>query len=218
VLVQSKPIWDLFSKDGFRTFWFPSGVDVAKFSPVSKARRLELRKQYGLKEDDFIVLHVGHIRPNRNLEELVPIQRQQGIQVVVAGSTSFQADEKTHQQLRDAGCIVWIRYFPRVEELFQLSDCYVFPVTTTDGAVQIPLTILEAAACNLPVVTTPFGGLLDLVGQRVGLFYIRTPAEMQKAVEECRNCSIEPRKWSVEFSWQNIVDQLIDLYRSCLRS
>lgn len=218
VLVQSKPLKNFFSKKGFETSWLPSGVDLEKFSPVSAERQLELRQKYGLKEDKFVVLHVGHITPNRNLELLVPIQRQEGVQVVIAGSTIVQADEKIAQKLMGAGCIVWVRYFPNIEELFQLADCYVFPVMTADGAVQVPLTVLEAAACNLPVITTLFGGLPDLVGERAGLFYAKTPEEILRVVEQCRNCKVDPRRWAVEFSWEKVGERLMGLYEALLGS
>lgn len=216
VLVQSKLMKDVLSPKGFETSWLPSGMDMEKFSPVQGASRLELRRKYGLKNDKFIVLHVGPVKPNRNLELLIPIQQQEGVQVVIAGSTTVQADEKMIQQLKNAGCIVWIRYFPNIEELFQLADCYIFPVMSEDGAVQVPLTVLEAAACNLPVVTTPFGGLPDLVGEREGLFYAQTPEEMLKAVEQCKNCKAEPRKWAVEYSWKKIVKRLVSIYENLL--
>ena len=214
VLVQSKLMDDFFSRKGFKTYWLPSGVDINKFSSVSETRRLELRRKYQLEEDKFIVLHIGPIRANRNLELLIPIHQQEGIQVVIAGSTTVRADENVVKQLRDAGCIVWVKYFPNIEELFQLADCYVFPVMSDDGAVQVPLTVLEAAACNLPVITTPFGGLPDLVGEREGLFYVRTPKEILSAVEHCKNCKVEPRKWAVEFSWERIGRQLVNLYET----
>ncbi len=216
VLVQSKSMEDFFSRKGFKTAWLSGGVDVDKFSPVPKAKRLELRRKYGLEEDKLIVLHVGHVRPNRNLELLVPIQQQGGIQVVIAGSTTVRADERVAQRLKDAGCVVWVKYFPNIEELFQLADCYVFPVMTDNGAVQVPLTVLEAAACNLPVVTTPFGGLPDLVGEREGLFYVQTPEEMLSAVKRCRDCKVEPRRWAVEFSWEKIGKRLTRIYKDLI--
>lgn len=216
VLVQSRLMKDFFSLKGFKTSWLPSGMDVGKFSPVQGARRLELRRKYGLKKSKFIVLHVGSVKPNRNLELLIPIQQQEGVQVIIAGSTTVQAEEKVVQQLKNAGCILWIRYFPNIEELFQLADCYVFPVMSDDGAIQVPLTVLEAVACNLPVVTTFFGGLPDLVGEREGLFYAKTPEEMLRAVEQCKDCKVEPRKWAVEYSWEKIVQRLTSIYRDLI--
>lgn len=216
VLVQSKFMNDFFSRKGFKTSWFPSGVDVEKFSSVSKAKRLELRRKYGLKEDSFIVLHVGPVKPSRSLELLMPIQRRKGAQVLIAGSTTVSKEKRFAQRLKDAGCIVWVRYFQNIEELFQLADCYVFPVMTDNGAVQIPFTVLEAAACNLPVVTTPFGGLPDLIGEREGLFYAKTSKELLGAVEECKDCNAKPRRWAVEYSWEKIGQRLVNIYEGLL--
>jgi len=51
------------------------------------------------------------------------------------------------------------RYIKKIEEIYQLSDCYIFPITFEGGGISILLSVLEAMACNLPVVTTKFGGL-----------------------------------------------------------
>jgi len=216
VVVQSKAMEGFFDNKGFRILWLPSGVDTKKFTPCSKEQKLALRRKYGIPVDKFTVLHVGPIRANRNPEVLVSIQKKPDVQVVIAGSTTVRADEAVLQQLKDARCIVWIGYFPNIEELFRLADCYVFPVMTDDGAVQVPLTVLEAAACNLPVVTTPFGGLPDMVGEKEGLFYVRTLEEVLKAVEDCKDCKAASRQWAVEFSWERIGERLVEIYRDLI--
>jgi glycosyltransferase involved in cell wall biosynthesis len=47
----------------------------------------------------------------------------------------------------------------RKVEAFMSADCYLFP-TYHEG---MPISVLEAMACGLPVITRPVGGLKDLV-------------------------------------------------------
>ena len=51
-------------------------------------------------------------------------------------------------------------YIPEVEDIYRLSDLYLFLAESDTAAIEVPLSVLEAMACNLPVICTPFGGLL----------------------------------------------------------
>ena len=41
-----------------------------------------------------------------------------------------------------------------IASYYRAADCYVFPVLSGEGAIALPLSVLEAMACNLPVVST----------------------------------------------------------------
>jgi glycosyltransferase involved in cell wall biosynthesis len=118
--------------------------------------------KYGLPTDKCIILHVGHINAERNLEALVQLQKDDN-QVVIIGSSSTQdvsyKDERLKKSLMEQGLQIIDGYIKNIEELYQLSDVYVFPVLSERGCIGVPLSILEARACGLPVVATAFGGL-----------------------------------------------------------
>ena len=70
----------------------PIGISTDKFRPIKNVnRKRELRKIHGLPEDKFIILHVGHINWGRNLNALIPLQRD-GNQIVICASTSTPKD------------------------------------------------------------------------------------------------------------------------------
>lgn len=162
----------------------PPAVDTETFAPADAERRRALREQYGLAEAQRVVLHVGHILPNRNVQTLAALQRtlQGEAQVVVVGSSAFGVDVALVQALKDAGVVVITKYVERIAELYQMADCYVFPVRSAQGSVEIPLSVLEAMACDLPVVSTPFGELPRLFPAGDGVRYISDDAAMADAV------------------------------------
>lgn len=164
----------------------PPAVDTEAFAPAEDAHRWALRAQYGLPADARIVLHVGHILPNRNMPALASLQRalQGAAQVVVVGSSAFGVDEGLARALEEAGAVVITRYVDRIAELYQMADCYVFPVRSAQGSVEIPLSVLEAMACNLPVVSTPFGELPRLFPPGDGVRYVADDAELADAVRK----------------------------------
>jgi glycosyltransferase involved in cell wall biosynthesis len=137
----------------------PIGVDTDSFRPAAPGEKAELRRRYGVGEDRYTYLHVGHLSPRRNLPAL-KVLRESGAEVIVVGSTSTPEDRALRGELESYGMRV-IREVVPVEELYRLSDCYVFPVIDSEGCVEVPLSVLEAMASGLPVLARPFGGLRD---------------------------------------------------------
>lgn len=162
----------------------PPAVDTEAFAPADAERRRALRERYGLAEAQRVVLHVGHILPNRNVQALASLQRalQGEAQVVMVGSSAFGVDAALVQALKDGGVVVITKYVERIAELYQMADCYVFPVRSAQGSVEIPLSVLEAMACDLPIVSTPFGELPRLFPEGDGVRYIPDDAALADAV------------------------------------
>ena len=150
---------DFFSRKNFNVKIIPPVVDLEKFIPAKNDLKRLLRQKYGFKNESKIVLHVGHLKGTRNVERLIDIQKMDGFQAILVGSTSTQQDYNLKERLRKKGLVIMDSYIENIEEVYQLSDIYYFPVEKDNAAVDMPLSILEAMACNLPVVTTTFGAL-----------------------------------------------------------
>lgn len=213
VLVQSKARSLRLERAGLETSWIPSGVDLERFTPVSTVARAALRKEYGLPEDAFLVLHVGHVTRNRNLTLLTEIQRE--YQVVMVTGNSVGEDQDVRRSLDAAGVIVFDRYLEAVEEIYQSADCFLFPVISEQGSIEIPLSVLEAMACNLPVVSTRFGGIEDLVGPsgsmgEAGLFLADEESELPSLVHDAlHHATVRTREIVQPYSWPQVAARLL---------
>lgn len=220
LLIQSPDVDEYYASRGFDTYLLPlSGVDLKKFSPVSAGTRQRLRRKLQLPQDDPVFLHVGHLTQNRNLGDLVPLANHG--ELLVVSSPGTDTDVTVVDYLEEEGCQVRIEYCPDIEKYFQSADVYVFPVKSEDGSVKIPLTVLEAMACNVPVVTTPFGGLPGLFDEGKGLQYVSFESETSyQAVLDCADRHLTKevtlRRRVEQYSWSTITDRLIDIYRSVL--
>lgn len=161
---------------GIQNIFFPLYVDTSKFQSLqNNARKETLRRKYDIPVDKYIILHIGHINWGRNLDELIPLQYGDN-QVVVVGSSSTPIDAPKEKELKkhlmDRGIIIIDRYIENIEELYQLSDLYVFPVIFEGGCIGMPLSILEARACGIPVLSTDFGSIKKYFGNdNGGIFY-----------------------------------------------
>ena len=216
VLTQSREAKKSFEQLGCSVAQLPNGVDLERFRPVTSERKRQIRAQYGLDPDRPVVLHVGHLQAARNLLALSALP-QAGIQVVVAGSTYMGANHNLIEQLEEAGFHVLKGYQPHVEQLYMMADCYAFPPQPGDS-LTMPLSVLEAMACNLRVVTTRFGGLESAFEAGHGLRFVDSTSTFPAHVREILACPTPPatRPMVSAYSWQSVVHRLERYYRELL--
>lgn len=212
ILYQSeKEIFDDLSK---KTIFFPNGVDVKKFQPVSKEDKLHLRRKYGIK-DEFIVLHVGHIYQKRNLEIFSEIQKMEKTQVVLVGGDYLEIDDKLLNHLENNGCFVITDYLPQIEEIYALADCYVFPVLW-GNTIRMPLSILEALSSNLPVIALNDYEFPSELNKSI--YFVKNTNSIPSVVSKLKNDlqngfdSIRMDQM-LEYSWENLTIRLENIYK-----
>ena len=73
-----------------------------------------------------------------------------------------------------------------IEEVYALSDCYVFPTPPMNkiNSIEIPLSVLEAMACNLSVITTKFGALPKVFEEGDGLIFVDDGEDGERAIRK----------------------------------
>ena len=192
-----------------------SGVNTKKFLPVKEEKKRGLRKKLNLPDDSLVVLHVGHLKRDRNLSALLTLQKDPDVQIVIVGSTTTNQSIEEVKILDDAGCIVVTDYIPCIEEFYQSADCYIFPTISERAAIQIPLSILEALAVGIPVITTEFGGLKDVLGNyggKIRYFHKNEFGILNKLIKK----HVQGEKYSLDeaasIEWDHIASQLVALY------
>lgn len=214
LLVQSEKTRRFFNRRGCRTQYLPSGVDISRFHAIPEADREGLRDKLGLPRDKFVLLHVGHLNRRRNVQSLAAWQSEETQVVIVTGGT-VAAEEDLGHELLGSGCIVRRGFCEWVEEYYQAADCYVFPTRDERGCIEMPLSVLEAMATNLPVASTKFAALPEAIPPGDGLAYYNNDAELGAFLRQIRRKSIavNTRHKVAPFGWESIARQLEDIYR-----
>lgn len=197
-----RPPFALTPSPQLKTFWdklkvnsqlLPLLTDLKKFKPLTnEVYKVDLRKKYNLPLDAFIISHMGHLNEGRNLGSLIPLQRA-GYQIIVIGSSSTPLDSlgstTLKQGLIDEGVIVLDGYIENIEEVYQLSDLYIFPVVAKTGSIGLPLSILEARACGIPVLTTDFGSVQTFLESDSGNIYYSNPVDFLSCLKHIEDDS-----------------------------
>ena len=117
-------------------------------------------------------------------------------------------------ELEESGCFVWIKHFENIEEIYNLSDCYVFPTVDRRACIETPLSILEAMACNLPVLTTKFGSIPYLFNnEEKGIIFENDEKNFPKNINYLKTVSkIENRDLILNYSWESVIKTLRKIY------
>lgn len=218
ILTQSLDTERIFAGLGCKTKFLPSGVDTKKFTPTPQELKADLRKKYELDREKFTILHVGHIAEGRGVGWLGEVSKMENCQVILAINPSLKAERHLLKRLKANGCIIWNTYFKDIEEVYGLSDCYLFPAPRGSfHAVELPLSVMEAMSCNLPVVSTRFGALPRVFTEGNGLFFTDTRDGLFQRLEAVRNgVEVRTRNNILPYSWKQITQSLEGIYRELI--
>ena len=229
VLTQSARFEDFFRKRGCLVQFFPNGVDCQEFCPVSDSEKINIRQKLSLSLEKKIVLHVGHFKANRTLEIFKEIQKIENLQVAIVGGVTETSDESLIKDLQRAGIKCFHKYYEDISQFYKMADLYVFPLKDTGdklpdsynqvGAIDMPLSVLEAMACNLPVISTEFGALPRILETGDGLTFCRNNEDILNAVKRvCNGVTANTRQKVLPYQWGRVIEQLEKIYQSVLVS
>lgn len=158
----------------------PNGVDVLGFSP-DETERQRVRKESGFGDGDCVLGFSGRLDPVKNLDLLVDIFRcadpcKNPFRLLLVGDGPDRARLETRCQ--ENGLSPYVRFVgQQASVLPYLRAMDVFLLTSLRE--QMPLTVLEAMAVGMPVVSTRVGDLPHMIDDGVDGFLrdLGAPAE-----------------------------------------
>jgi glycosyltransferase involved in cell wall biosynthesis len=172
------------SARGVRSRHTTLGIDRSVFYRRTKPEKERAARTLGLVEPQNCVLHVGHLNERRGLAVLGQIAMRCSARVFLVAGSASPADEELARRLADAGVTVIREDFSNMREVYCAADVYVFPTSDSTGAIGFPLSVLEALAVGVPVVSTPFNDLPRAFPEGTGVVYAQTADEFCDRVTE----------------------------------
>lgn len=156
VIVPTEKISNLLEGYGVETpvTVIPSGLRLEQFSHVECSRISELREELGISDDDMVLVYLGRLAREKNVDELLDLMKDQGdpgLKLLIVGDGPYRGKL---QEEADAGNITDRVIFTgmvdpsEVAYYYRLGQIFVSASTSeTQG-----LTYIEAMACGLPLL------------------------------------------------------------------
>lgn len=144
-----------------------NGVDVTAFAPDRKARAA-IRTQYGVMEDEQLIVFLSHVTRQKGLHLLLKcmpaVLAQQGLAKVLVVGTGDYLDEATGlvEVMGLQSQVLFAGHVPheRTADYLNAADLYVLPTLRQEG---LPFSLVEAMACQKPVIASRIGGIPSVV-------------------------------------------------------
>lgn len=210
-----------------KIIFIPNGIDTFLFQ-FNQDARLQLRKDLGLNEN-FVWLAVGRFEEAKDYPNLlqafksVTDERNDAALLIAGQGTLFEDIKSMAHSLGLTEKVRFLGVRRDVPELMSTADAYVMS-STWEG---LPMVLLEAAACELPVVSTDAGGNSEIVLDGVSGYIVppRDPQALAAAMlkmmsfpEEERRAMGQAGRAHIEanYSLDHVVDQWEKLYRDLL--
>jgi 1,2-diacylglycerol 3-alpha-glucosyltransferase len=148
----------------------PTGIPVSQFAGGDRGA---FRRKHGIPEDRPVLLFVGRVAYEKNIDFLVralrlALPQNPHLLLIIAGEgPALESLKKLTEKsgLRDS--VLFVGYLDRqgaLQDCYRAADAFVFASRTeTQG-----LVLLEAMALGVPVISTAVMGTRDVVGPRRG--------------------------------------------------
>lgn len=142
------------------------GVDTERFRPIEMSHKRSLRMEFGYNEDDFLMFYAAEFNKNKNQQLLIRSlalikEKVPSAKLLLAGDGPLIEDcRQLAMELHVEHMVHFLGYRNDIECILPMCDIAVAS-SLREG---LPVNIMEAMACGLPVIATDNRGHRELVG------------------------------------------------------
>lgn len=197
------------------------GADTNLFKPeINEGKKI--RKRHGYRKSDVVFIYTGKLIPDKGIDVLIhaflPLPSNYKLLLVGSGPEEYLAPlkEKLTQSGRNKD-VIWVPTVSpkKLPSLYSASDVGVWPK-------QESISMLEAAACGLPVIVKKSNSMRSRVSKTNGLMYEEGNVEALSKAMRLLGKSAAKRavmgKRGRElilstYSWERIAKKFVLLYR-----
>ena len=146
-----------------------NGIDTNYFNPelFSTDENLNLKKELGIKEEDFVFVFVGRLVKDKGINEMIEafefLQKvQKGIKLLLVGYYEQELDPlnaHSMESIKKNEAILTVGFQNDVRPYFAIGDVLVFP-SYREG---FPNVVLQAGAMGLSCIVSDINGCNEII-------------------------------------------------------
>jgi glycosyltransferase involved in cell wall biosynthesis len=196
-----------------------NGVDTSAFTAARRSG--SDRTSFGLPDDACLLLFVGDLRtPRKNLDTVLKalLQLPSNVHLAVAGYIPGSPYPDEAKALGIGDRVHFLGLVKNMPTLMHSVDAFVFPSRYE----AMSLSLLEALAAGLPVITAKTAGGAEIIGSDCGIVLddpddatalAGAVARLADAPELRREMGAAARLLADQFGWARMARRYLDLYR-----
>ena len=196
------------------------GVDFSHFDHVGTQDRERLRAQYGIKEDEKVIIYPAEFSGRKSQGFLIDAMEYLPEHVVmVLPGAGIMFDECVTQAKRTGKRIIFPGYINDIYSWYEMADIAVTSART-EG---LPFNVMEAMYMGLPVVASAVKGHMDLIKENeTGLLFKYGDSrgcamQIRKLIDDpvlCRRLSDNAKSRVGKYSLKEVLPQVMSYYLS----
>ncbi len=146
------------------------GVDTHKFTPTDSQQKNLLRTELGIENSNFVLFTARNLVPRMGLDDLIIAfsslaNKKSNLKLFIAGGGFLEKDLMIiSSRLNLESKIKFLGGLAEDElvKYYQSADLFILPTRFLEG---FGIATIEALACGLPVLATPVGGTIEVLGK-----------------------------------------------------
>ena len=159
-----------------------NGVDSSMFGGyLTKSERIEIRNKYHIPVENKIIIFVGRITPEKGIRETIDAfcrLKRNDCNLLIVGASYFGSgtispfESEMIKKIKDNPRIHMTGYVDQNEiwKLYALGNIALLPSMWDEP---LGLTMIEAQATGVPLITTKSGGILETVDEKYSILLDR---------------------------------------------
>jgi 1,2-diacylglycerol 3-alpha-glucosyltransferase len=231
LIVPTKKTYDLF-KEKYKyernVHIVPTGIEVERFykENIDSKKVDEIRKRHGLSKSDFVVLFVGRIAKEKDVEFLISAheylaKNYKSKLLIVGDGPDLERYKKLAHKLDLDEYVIFAGKVPweDVTLYYQIADVFATASTSeTQG-----LTVIEAMAASLPVVAVNDESFNTVIVDGLNGHLFETKHQYKKYVESFINEPSKLKQFSKQarinadtYSSKYFGERVLDVYKAAI--
>lgn len=231
VLSPTRSLAEVLQKSGLHKPFavVPNFIDTQLFRPAAAPNQREkIKKSFGLNGRSLV--YMGRVSYEKSIDQVIRAfalmhQQEPDLKLMIIGDGPERKKlEKLAEQLGVKNNVIFTGFLYKEElvRALQANDIFL----TASKSENMPLSVLEAMAVGLPIITVREKGLGEIVQENVNGFFARTddPADLaQKTLKlladpaRLEKFSAASRALALEYSHEKVASLLEDSYTRVIK-